>query len=47
MKRQPSEWKKTTANKVTDKGFISKIHKQFMQLSIRKTKTQSKNGQNT
>ena len=26
-KRQPSEWEKVFANKTTDKGLISKIHK--------------------
>ena len=27
MKRQPSEWEKTTANEATDKELISKIYK--------------------
>ena len=36
-KRQPSEWEKIFANEAADKGLLSKIYKQFMQLYIKKS----------
>ena len=44
VKRQPSEWEKIIANEETDKGFISKIFKQLLQLNSRKINDPSKNG---
>ena len=37
VKRQPLEWEKITANETTEKGLISKIYKQLIQLNVRKT----------
>ena len=36
-KKQPSEWEKIIENEITDKGLISKICKQLMQLNTTET----------
>ena len=36
VKRQPSDWEKIIKKEATDKGFISKIHKQLLKLNSRK-----------
>ena len=44
-KKQLIEWEKILANIKTDKGLISKIHKQFIQLNIKKKKHTHKHKQ--
>ena len=46
MKRHPRDWEKILANDATEKGLISKLYRQLMQISIKKNPTiQSKNEQ--
>ena len=40
MKRQPSEWEKTFANHISDKGLVFKMYEEVTQHNY-KTKTKS------
>ena len=42
MKRQPMEWEKILVNEATDKGLISKIRKQLIQLNSKNKQMEPK-----
>ena len=46
-KRQSMEWEKIFANDVSDKGLVSKIHKEFIKLNTQNINNTIKTGQKT
>ena len=45
MKTQATDWEKICENGATNKGLISRINKQFIQLNKKKQMSQLKNGE--
>lgn len=35
MNKQPTEWKKILANNTSDKGLVSKIYREFIQITLK------------
>ena len=46
-KGQPEEWEKIFVNDISDKGLVSKIHKELIKLNTQRTNNPIKNGQKT